>query len=154
MKQSLQVRLQYQPEALQHLLAGIIEDHARQRPIQDKWSIAENLAHLGRYHEIFHGRMARVLSEDNPLFERYVADVDPGFAEWCQLDLEKLLAKFYESRKTLNDYLFSLSDVDIERTARHPFFGQWTINGWCEFFLLHENHHYFTIQKLLPHIKK
>jgi hypothetical protein len=153
MEQSLQLRLQYQPEALKHLLSGLTEETSKQRPIPEKWSVAENIAHLGRYHEIFLGRLQRILNEDDPLFERYVADKDPGFSEWCQLNFNTLLQKFYSSRKVLNDFLFGLTDDNIKRTARHPFFGQWTINGWAEFFLLHENHHYFTILKLLPQIK-
>ena len=153
MEQSLQLRLQNQPEALKHLLSGLTEETAKQRPIPDKWSVAENIAHLGRYHEVFLGRLQRIISEDDPLFERYVADVDPAFSEWCQLNFNTLMQKFYSSRKVLNDYLFGLSDADTKRTARHPFFGQWTVNGWCEFFLLHESHQYFTILKLLPQIK-
>ena len=153
MEQSLQLRLQNQPEALKHLLSGLTDETAKQRPIPDKWSVVENIAHLGRYHEIFLGRLQRILDEDDPLFERYVADNDPGFSEWCLLNLNTLMQKFYSSRKVLNDFLFDLSDANIKKTGRHPLFGQWTINGWCEFFLLHENHHYFTIQKLLPQIK-
>ena len=153
MEQSLQLRLQYQPEALKHLLSGVTEETAKQRPIPEKWGVAENIAHLGRYHEVFLERMKRTVHEDNPLFERYVADNDPGFAEWCKLDYPALLQKFHSSRKALNAYSFTISDDNIKRTARHPVYGQWTINGWCEFFLLHESHHYFTILKLLPQIK-
>jgi hypothetical protein len=153
MEQSLQLRLQHQPEALKHLLSGLNNETAKQRPIPEKWSVAENIAHLGRYHEIFLGRLQRIISENDPLFERYVADNDPGFLEWCKPDFDTLLKKFHESRKLLNNYLLSLSEEEVTRTARHPFFGRWTVNGWCEFFLLHENHHYFTILKLLPQIK-
>jgi hypothetical protein len=153
MEQSLQLRLQYQPEALKHLLSGLTDETAKQRPITGKWSVAENIAHLGRYHEIFLDRLQRILSEDDPVFERYVADNDPGFSEWRQLNFNTLLQKFYSSRKLLNDFLFGLTDIDIKRTGRHPLFGRWTVNGWSEFFLLHENHHYFTILKLLPQIK-
>ena len=153
MEHSLQQRLEYQPEALKHLLSGLTDETASQRPLADKWSVAENIAHLGRYHEIFLGRLQRILSEENPLFERYVADHDPGFSEWSQHNLNTLLQKFYSSRKLLNDFLFGLTDAQVKRKATHPVFGQWTINGWTEFFLLHENHHYFTILKLLPHLK-
>src|SRR6185436_20294575 len=135
MEQQLQLRLQYQPEALKHLLSGLNEETAKQRPIPDKWSVAENIAHLGRYHEVFLGRLQRILNEDDPLFERYVADNDPGFSEWSRHNLNILLQKFYSSRKVLNDFLFGLTDAEIKRTARHPLFGQWTINGWAEFFL-------------------
>ena len=153
MEQSLQLRLQNQPEALKHLISGLTDEMATQRPLPGKWSVAENIAHLGRYHEIFLGRLQKIISEDDPLFERYVADNDPGFSEWCQPNFNSLLQKFYSSRKVLNDFLFGLPDAELKRTGRHPLFGQWTVNGWSEFFLLHENHHFFTILKLLPQIK-
>ena len=154
MKQSLLLRLQYQPEVLKLLLAGLDKETTKQRPMPEKWSVAENIAHLGRYHEVFLERMHRIVHEDNPSFERYVADTDPGFSAWCKLDFGELLQKFHMSRKALNDYFFNIPDDDINKTGTHPYYGQWTIDGWCEFFLLHESHHYFTILKLLPQIKR
>ena len=152
MEQSLQLRIQYQPDALKQLLPGLNDETAKQRPIPEKWSVAENVAHLGRYHEIFLERMKRTVFEDNPSFERYVAENDPEFSEWCKLDFNALVKKFHSSREVLNDYLFNIPDDKIKKKARHPYYGQWTINGWCEFFLLHESHHHFTILKLLPQI--
>ncbi len=153
MEQSLQLRLQYQPNALKQLLTDIDEEMAKQRPIPEKWSVAENIAHLGRYHEVFLDRMKRIVNEINPSFERYVADNDPGFLEWCKFDYDELLRKFHLSRKALHDYLFTISEDNIKKTGTHPYYGRWTIGGWCEFFLLHESHHYFTILKLSPQIK-
>jgi len=152
METSLQLRIQRTPDALKHLLYGLDEAHLKQRPIADKWSIFENVAHLGRYHEVFLERMHRVFKEENPLFERYVADRDEGFAEWCKNNFSQLMEKFYSSRESLNNFLFNLNDEQLRRTARHPVFGQMNIIGWCEFFLLHETHHYFTIFKLVPQI--
>ena len=152
METSLQLRIQHTPDALNHLLYGLDEAHVKQRPIADKWSIFENIAHLGRYHEVFLERMHRVLKEENPLFDRYVADMDGGFPEWCKNNFSPLMEKFYSSRESLNNFLFNLNDEQLKRTARYPVFGQMNIIGWCEFFLLHETHHYFTIFKLVPQI--
>jgi hypothetical protein len=55
----LKLRIQYQPDALNQLLFGLHNENARQIPKADKWSIAENIAHLGRYHEVFLERMQR-----------------------------------------------------------------------------------------------
>lgn len=153
MESSLQSRLQYQPDALNQLMAGINKHNAKQRPIKDKWSVAENIAHLGRYHEVFLERMQRVLQEQEPQFERYVADNDEHFLEWCKLDFDVLLNEFHASRKALNDFLFALPEEDLKKFGRHPLYGLWSINGWCEFFLLHESHHYFTMLKLLPQLQ-
>ena len=152
METSLQLRMEHQPDALNYLLYALNDESVKQRPDKDKWSIFENLAHLGRYHEVFLQRMQRILQEKDPLFERYSADPDEGFTEWCRNDLDHLMQKFTETRKTLNDFLFSLTKEQLKRSARHPVYGEMTINGWTEMFLLHEAHHYFTILKLIPQI--
>lgn len=152
METSIKSRLEYQPDALQNLLFAVHAENAVQRPNKDKWSVAENIAHLGRYHAVFMERMQRILVENDPLFERYVADKDPVFAEWSKMEWQPLLDKFYASRAKLNAFLFSLTDDQLKYTGRHPVFGRMTITGWTEFFLLHEAHHFFTIFKLVPQI--
>ena len=152
METSLKSRMQYQPDALKQLLFGLHNENAKQRPIADKWSIAENIAHLGRYNEVFKERMETILKKDHPHFTRYVADVDEGFAEWCKYDQATLIRRFHESRKTLNDFLVSLDKEQLKRNGHHPVFGLMSISGWTEFFLLHEAHHFFTILKLAPQI--
>lgn len=152
MKESLQQRLHYQPDALHYILYGLDEGGLKQRPDKDKWSISENLAHLGRYHEVFKERMQRILHEDHPHFSRYAADNDEGFAIWCRYENATLLKRFKETREALNEFLFSLSNEQLKRSGHHPVFGLMSINGWTEFFLLHEAHHFFTILKLAPQI--
>ena len=87
----------------------------KQRPIADKWSIFENIAHLGRYHEVFFERMQRILKEQHLLFARYVADNDEGFSEWCKNDFNQLIQKFHSSRKSLNEFLFKVCDEQLKR---------------------------------------
>jgi hypothetical protein len=62
------------------------------------------------------------------------------------------LKRFKETREELNEFLFSLSDEQLKRSGHHPVFGLMSINGWTEFFLLHEAQHFFTILKLAPQI--
>src|SRR6266542_1985639 len=119
METSLQLRMQHQPDALNHLLYELNDESAKQRPDKDKWSIFENIAHLGRYHEVFLQRVQTILKEQDPLFDRYVADTD---------------------------------EKQLMRTGRHPVYGKRNINGWTEFFLLHEAHHFYTILKLTSQI--
>jgi DinB superfamily len=68
MKASLLCRMEHQPDSLSILLHGLTEDQIRSRPVRDKWSIFENLVHLGRYHEIFRVRMEQIQDEDSSTF--------------------------------------------------------------------------------------
>lgn len=148
MKQSLLLRLTNQFQALDHLLHGLTEEQIRQRPLSGKWSIFENLAHLGRYQEVFSDRLQHINAEESPSFDQYVADDDPEFIIWCRLSFPELVGRLSIERSRLNAFLSILHEEQLIRSGLHPVYGAMTIEGWTEFFLLHEAHHFFTILKL------
>lgn len=148
MKQSILVRLANQPDALTHLLSGLTEEQIRRQPQPGKWSIFENIAHLGRYQEVFSDRIQFINTQETPAFSRYVADYDPGFAEWVRLPFQELIERMQGERATLNAYVSILREEQLIQIGLHPAFGPMTVEGWTEFFLLHEAHHFFTILKL------
>lgn len=82
------------------------------------------------------------------VFQRYKADDDPDFFEWQKKTFTQLMHDFYAYRDLLNAYLASLTGEQLKGTGRHPVYGLMSIEGWAEFFLLHEAHHLFTITKL------
>jgi hypothetical protein len=123
MRNALLQRLQYQPSSLDILLKGLTEEEVKARPIPDKWSVFENLAHLARYHEVFSERIGLITAGDTPLFQRYKADDDPGFFEWQKKDYKQLMNDFYTDRDILNARLSSLTVDELQCTGRHPFYG-------------------------------
>jgi hypothetical protein len=110
--------------------------------------VLENLAHLARYHEIFNERVGKITAGNNPLFQPYKADDDPGFFEWQKKPYTKLMDDLYTDRDALNNRLRLLTPQQLQSTAQHPTYGILNMEGWTEFFLLHEAHHFFTIVKL------
>ena len=148
MRNILLQRLQYQPSSLDISLHGLTEEQVKSRPVADKWSIFENLAHLARYHEVFTERVGLITSPGTPVFQPYKADNDPGFFDWQKKPYQQLMHDFYADRDTLNALLASLSDEQLQGTAKHPMYGLLNMEGWTEMFLLHEAHHFFTIIKL------
>lgn len=121
-----------------------------ERPEPGKWSIHENLAHLGRYQEVFQARIELLLTAAKPpTFARYVADDDSGFVDWVTRPPATLRVDFRRDRFTLASHLLTLSATELCQTARHPVYGCLDVVGWTEFFLLHEAHHLFTILRLL-----
>jgi hypothetical protein len=138
-------RLQYQHETLNDLLKGLPEQELRQRLQKDKWSPFEQVAHLTSYQPVFLQRMQIIEQEDNPLFDRYVADNDPAFVECCKKSLHELLNDLFGQRVIIYNHLMTLTDAAMRKTGRHPKYGLLTIADWTEFFLLHEAHHLFSI---------
>jgi hypothetical protein len=138
------VRLQTQLDCLPAILAGVPLDVLDRRPTPDKWSAKENLAHLGRYHEVFRERIARILKEDRPAFTRYLAEEDPQWRPWAAKSSDSVLSELRALRAQIISLFDGLSDAELLRTGVHPRFGEMTVLQWMEFFLLHEGHHLYT----------
>lgn len=69
------------------------EAELKERPIADKWSAHENLAHLGHYHQAFTRRVRRIVNESAPKLERYRAEDHTGFARWAALPTAEVIEK-------------------------------------------------------------
>jgi uncharacterized damage-inducible protein DinB len=149
MNDNLKALLDNQHLMLDDLLKNSNKNAFNDRPENGKWSVFENVAHLGRYNEIFLRRMQEIQHKKNPAFERYVADNEEGFIEWCNKSFDLVLADFHSSRETISHFFEFLSDEQLKKTGTHPKFGELTVTEWLHFYLLHEAHHLFTIFKLI-----
>lgn len=145
MNDNLSYRIENQYNQIDFLLKGLTKTFLIKRHRPEKWSIHENLAHLGRYQEVFEDRMNQILRVENPLFGRYKAEEDPRFEDWVALQPFDLIEKTKHQRQELALFLLALNDQQLTRTGAHPILGSMNIATWVEFFLLHENHHFYTI---------
>jgi uncharacterized damage-inducible protein DinB len=149
MNENLKALLVHQYKMLNELFNNINKNTFTAKPENGKWSVFENIAHLGRYNEVFLERMEEIQHKNNPAFESYVADNEEGFIERRGKSFDLALADFYSSRETIIKFFESLSDEQLKRVGTHAKFGELTTNEWLHFFLLHEAHHLFTIFKML-----
>jgi uncharacterized damage-inducible protein DinB len=134
---------------LDEALAGVPLERILEPPISGKWSAHQNLAHLGRYHEIFLERIEQILKETNPVFVRYRAEEDPQWEAWRSLGYKEAAGKLAYLREMLVARLKSLSAEEYARTGTHPKFGEMPLTLWLEFFLVHEAHHLYTVLQLV-----
>ncbi|MBO0929820.1 DinB family protein [Fibrella aquatilis] len=153
MNHSRFVRFHNQLNALDDLLAGLSVQQLQQQGQPGKWSIFEQIAHLARYQVVFQQRIDLICQTDQPHFDRYIADDDPNFAPWLVLTTTELLAQLKQDRAALNHTLATLTDIQLRRTGTHPTFGAMDLEGWTEFFLLHEAHHFLSIMRLAASAK-
>ena len=133
-------------------LDGVSVETLNAKPVPGKWSAHEQLAHLARYHQIFLQRIDRILSEQDPEFQRYRAEDDPEWPAWSGLPTAQLLVRISSMRAKLMARLRSLSEVDFERSGVHPKFGAMSLSLWLEFFLVHEAHHLYVVLQLVRKI--
>ena len=117
--------------------------------VPGKWSAHDNLAHLARYHQIFLDRVARILNEETPVFDRYRAEDDHDWQAWVALPTPQVLTRLSSMRTKLMARLRSLNEDDFNRTGVHPKFGAMTLSLWLEFFLVHEAHHLYVVLGLV-----
>lgn len=147
-------RFRWQHKALDYILHDITEEQMRRRPEPSKWSIFENLAHLARYQEVFEERVQRLIEQDGVKFGRYNAEHDHDFEKLCLRPVQDVLDNLYSKRNELITKIESLHDNELKHTGIHHVYGRININGWIEFFLLHEAHHFNTIFRLTGSYRK
>ncbi|MEM7510459.1 MAG: DinB family protein [Bacteroidota bacterium] len=145
--------LLHQYEEILFLLKDLPDDFILANHIPEKWSIHQNLAHLGRYQEVFHKRMEKILLEDTPDVGRYVPTEDTGMEAWFSLSTQEVIEKTQAFRKTFAQQFISFSPETLIRKGTHPLLGSMQMKEWLHFFILHEKHHIYTIFKLKMHFR-
>lgn len=151
---SVLARLKHQHESLNELIKGLSEAQLKEHINPGKWSAFENMAHLAAYQPTFLRRLQLIAQQENPLFERYVADNDPLFHHCTGYSLKEMLDDLSTQRFLINNHITQLSETTLRREGIHPLYGRFSINQWAEFFLLHEAHHLFTIFILTATLRK
>jgi len=130
-------------------LSSVSVDTLSAKVVAGKWSAHEQLAHLGRYHQIFLQRIDSILTEQAPEFPRYRAEDDPEWPAWASLPAPQLLVRLSSMRAKLMSRLRALSEEGFQRTGVHPKFGEMSLALWLEFFLVHEAHHLYVVLQLV-----
>ena len=151
---SITTRLEYQHKTLIELIEGLSDEQVRRQVMTGKWSIFENLVHLGTYQHTFSRRIDKILNEKDPQFERYSAESDPLFLDNCSKSTREAMQDLIASRREMISKTFSLNDEQLLHKGVHPVFGAMTLKQWVNFFLLHEAHNLFTIFKLAAEFRK
>ncbi|NNF01681.1 MAG: DinB family protein [Bacteroidia bacterium] len=136
----------WQLEHQHEILLKIVSDENSQSKENDnKWTVREIICHLGAYQEHFSKRIDNILLQDNPKFDRYKADDDPNFSVWKEKVFADIISHYFAHREKLNNFLSTLNKDQLNRTANHPLYGDMKMTDWIQFFILHENHHIFSI---------
>jgi uncharacterized damage-inducible protein DinB len=141
-------RLQSQADTIEVLLTGLNAWQIQNRIDEEKWSVHEHLAHLGRYQEIFFERMQLIRQGESPHFPRYSAETDVEFPAWQNSATVDILAQIPIQRREIYRLLTNFTEDELTYLGFHPTFGLLNVPAWVEFFLLHEAHHLFTIFRL------
>lgn len=146
-------RLKVQHLGIPIYIEGLNETQLHQEPFPGKWSIHNQIAHLGSYQIAFLARLEKILKEDNPGFGRYRAEDDPNFATWQAKANNDMIHQLFEERNELYLQITQVEDANLARTGTHPLYGKLTVPLLTEFFLLHEAHHLYAIFSMAQGLK-
>lgn len=140
--------LEATPEILRGLMVGLSDEDARWKPAQDRFSVAEVLAHLSHSEgHCYRMRLDRFMSESLPEFEP--DDAQMYIDLYRDVDPEDAFDHFEEQRETNVEYLRDLPSAAGQRKALHREYGEITLSEMLHEWVLHDLGHVRQIAELV-----
>jgi hypothetical protein len=141
----LTARLRDQAHDIRRLVSGLDEETMARRPVPDKWSLKELVAHLWRVQEVFESRIEAMLTQSKPMLTPYDPARDLEFETKLISTSEDLVAGFLGDREELAALLESLSPADWRRRGIQPEYGHYDVQLAVECLAYHEAHHIYQM---------
>jgi len=136
------------PTILRGLMSELTEEDARWKPAEDRFSVAEVLAHLAHSESnCYRMRLNRFLSEELPEFEP--DDAQMYLDLYRDADPEEEFDRFEEQREANVDYLRELPASAGDRRAIHKLYGQITLSNMLYEWAMHDLGHIRQIAELV-----
>jgi hypothetical protein len=140
--------LEATPDILRGLMSEIAEEDARWKPAENRFSIAEVLAHLSHSEgHCYRARVDRFLSEEMPALEP--DDAQMHLDLYRDGDPEEDFAHFEEQREINVEYLRGLDAAAGSRKAMHGEAGEITLAQMLHEWALHDLGHVRQIAELV-----
>jgi uncharacterized damage-inducible protein DinB len=146
-------RLRGTPARLEDQLRGRTHDALVQR-LEDRWTVQENVGHLGDLEPLWAGRLDDLLARENSLRPADLTNRRTEEAHHNDADIADLLGAFRAARKHLVDRLEALSDEQLRLSSFHPRL-ELQMNAVDLFFFVaeHDDHHLARITEILREVE-
>jgi hypothetical protein len=136
------------PDILRRLTSELTEEDARWKPAEDRFSIAEVLAHLSHSEgHCYRMRLDRFLREERPEFEP--DDAQMYLDLYRNADPKDAFDHFEELRENNVDYLRALPASAGDRRAIHKEYAEITLSQMLHEWALHDLGHIRQIAELV-----
>lgn len=133
--------LEKTPFLFETLLRDLTVDLLLWKPVPDRWSISEVLAHLVEIEDLYSNRVRRMLAEDAPRFLRYAQPAADRPNAGSRGSTAEILARFTTLRRDSLTVLKSMPAGAGARTGHHCELGPITLaqmlNEWASHDLGH-----------------
>jgi hypothetical protein len=140
--------LEATPDILRGLMSEVSDEDARWKPAEERFSIAEVLAHLAHSEtQCYRARVERFLAEERPELEP--DDAQMHLALYRNADPEEAFGRFEDERETNVELLRGLPAEAGSRKALHRAAGEITLSQMLHEWALHDLGHVRQIAELV-----
>jgi uncharacterized damage-inducible protein DinB len=128
-------------DLLRKSVAGMNKDQLVARPIADRWSTLECVAHLTDFEPIYVDRMKRIISHDRPLVFSADENLFATTLYYEERDVNEELEIIDTTRKQMARILQQLPPEAKDRIGVHSFRGLMTLEAMLRSVVEHIPHH-------------
>jgi hypothetical protein len=121
----------------------------KRRPPSGKWSVHEHACHLAIVHQLFLDRLDTMLSSPAPVITPYDPGKDDPDDRLLRLDLDTMLERYGDDRRSLVTRLRQLTPEEWNRTAEHAEYSHYSVFIMFRHLALHDFFHAYRIEELL-----
>ena len=121
----------------------------KRRPTSGKWSVHEHACHLAVVHQLFLDRLDTMVSSPAPVITPYDPGKDDPDDRLLRLDLDTMLERYVDDRRSLVTRLRQLTPEEWSRTAEHAEYSHYSVFIMFRHLALHDFFHAYRIEELL-----
>ncbi len=134
-------------ETIRKSSAGMNRQQLIARPIADKWSTLECVAHIADFEPVLAERMKRIISHERPLLLAADENLFFNTLAYDKRDLQEELGVIETTRKQMARILKSLPKEAAERVGIHSYKGVVTLEAVLTSAVNHIPHHVKFIEE-------
>ena len=129
-------------------LYGLDEDVLCRRPGDDEWCLKEIAAHLRDAEDLALRQLTAIAERNTKPLPFWDIDVLPLERDYRSADLAGVLAEFRRLRRETTSLLWTLTDSDWNRSGRHPYRGDLSIEQIAREQAQHDLEHLWQARRL------
>ena len=128
-------------------LKGLRGDRAQTRPEPNEWSVVEVLQHVADIDSLMVRRFGEIKAGKAELSPNTPADWEAARSAAERDGLAGVIRRLYATRTAVLDAVSDMEAADLERSAKHPRYGEMTMRQLVEMIVRHDLDHAQQIAK-------
>jgi hypothetical protein len=125
--------------------AVLRQPEVRRRPAVGVWSPLEYGCHVRDVYRVFDGRLQRMLTEDDPVFDNWDQDATAVLEGYLDADAELVADEVEEASVAFVARVRALGPADFDRPGRRSDGAEFTVATFLQYFLHDVVHHLWDV---------